>query len=223
MSDETDDQDPNLLNRADDGSDDTTGQGSNDSSADDGDIKDGSDSSNDDGGVKNLDDITDPDELREMLKGTRSQNTKLFARIQDGKGFRLDKKTGKWVPKTTQVQSKPNKSESSDQISSQDLYVLIEAKVPKEDISEVIDYSKLKGISVEEALKSNVVKSILSERGEERTTANATSTGPTRRGSTKVSAGELLKKASETGEVPESDEDMGNLVEARLAQRIGNK
>ena len=80
-----------------------------------------------------------------------------------------------------------------------------------------MDYAKLKGISVSEALKSSVVKTILAEKQEERKTANATSTGNARRGSTKLNPSQLLEKANK-GEMPDSDEDLDALIKARLGK-----
>lgn len=99
-------------------------------------------------------------------------------------------------------------------LSPTDLYALFEAKVPQEDISEVSEYAKLKGISVADALKSNVVKTILADNAEKRATAQATATGSTRRAGNKTTDEALLAKASK-GELPESDEEINRLIRAK--------
>lgn len=104
---------------------------------------------------------------------------------------------------------------TNDSIPQKDLIALLKANVEEEDIQEVLDYSKLKNISVSEALKSSVVKSILSEKNEERQTASITATGNIRKGVNKPTGSALLERASK-GEMPESDEDMAALVRARL-------
>lgn len=82
-----------------------------------------------------------------------------------------------------------------------DLYALMNAKVPEEDVEEVTKAAKLLGKTVSEALKDNVVKSILSRRVEERETANVANTGNTRRTNPAISGQKLLEDLSK-GEVP---------------------
>lgn len=116
---------------------------------------------------------------------------------------------------------KGGKDESTlknDSISQTDLYVLIKANVPQEDIDDVKEYAALKKITIAEALKSNVIKTLLTQKAEERTTAEATNTNASRRGNAKVSGDTLLSNASK-GELPESDEDLDRLVEARLEKK----
>ena len=99
-------------------------------------------------------------------------------------------------------------------MSTQDLYALMENKVASEDISEVQEYAQLKGISISEALKSTVVKSILSEKTEMRNVASASNVGSAKRGSGKLSDDALIKKKKK-GIMPDSDEDMMRYVQAR--------
>ena len=102
-----------------------------------------------------------------------------------------------------------------DNLSQNDLYALIKSDVAEEDISEVVDYAKLKKVSISEALKSNVVKTLLKEKAEERNVATASNTGTAKRSSAKTPDDVLLKNARK-GEIPESDEDMKRLIEAEL-------
>ncbi len=117
-------------------------------------------------------------------------------------------KASKEVPQVQQQAPKAG------EISTKDLYALMEARVPQEDISEVQEYAQLKGISISEALKATVVKSILNEKAEQRTVASATNVGATKRGSGKVSDETLISKAAK-GELPDNDEDMIRLIKAR--------
>ncbi len=115
------------------------------------------------------------------------------------------------------VKSEPTTKQSpksAGEISTQDLYALIDAKVPQEDINEVKEIANLKGITIAEALKSNIVKAILSDNAEMRRTAQASNVGTARRTTGKVSDDVLLSKASK-GELPESDEDLQRLINAR--------
>jgi len=103
------------------------------------------------------------------------------------------------------------KAESKHDLSTSDIYSLMRANVPEDDIAEVSEYARFKGISVAEALNSSVIKSTLAERAEKRNAANATSTGPARRGTAKASDEQLLEKASK-GIMPESDDDLVRLI-----------
>ncbi len=112
-------------------------------------------------------------------------------------------------------ETKVEKVEPVQGLSSKDTIALINAKVNEDDIEEVIEYAKFKKISVSEALKSSVIKASLTEREEQRNTANATSTGKSR-GAAKVSGEALLAKAQKTGEIPDSDEGISALIAARM-------
>jgi hypothetical protein len=102
-------------------------------------------------------------------------------------------------------------------LSTKDTIALIEAKVPSDDIEEVEEYAKFKGISVAEALKSSVVKSVLAEKAEMRRTAEATNVKATSRKSTKPT--DILQKASE-GIMPESEDDIREMARARREQLL---
>ena len=107
----------------------------------------------------------------------------------------------------------PVKKEESN-LSSEDLYALMESKVPQEDIEEVKQASKVLDISISEALDTPLVKSILSEKAEFKKTANAANVDGSGKGSEKVSNNDLLSKA-ESGELPESAEDIERLYKIR--------
>lgn len=112
-------------------------------------------------------------------------------------------------------ESHPQKQASkADALSTQDLYALMENKVASEDIQEVQEYAQLKGISISEALKSSVVKTILSEKSEMRNVASASNVGSAKRGSSKLSDEALIANVKK-GIVPESDEDIMRYVQAR--------
>lgn len=65
-------------------------------------------------------------------------------------------------------------------MSTKDFYALNKANVPEEDVDDVLEYAKFKGISVMDALNSSVVKATLAEKSETRRTAQATQTRQTR-------------------------------------------
>jgi hypothetical protein len=115
-----------------------------------------------------------------------------------------------------EAKTKASKPAQDSSLSVHDAIALMTAKVTEaEDIKEVEDYARYRGISVSEALKSSVVKTLLSEREETRKTAQATNTGKARAGSTKLSDDVILQNASQ-GKLPD---DPAALVAARFNRR----
>ena len=141
--------------------------------------------------------------LQEKLLKKDETNKQLFARLKKAEALAKEK------PEVKEV-----KKESSD-LSMKDAFALAKANINEEDIDEVTDYAKMKGISIADAIRSSVVKTILAEKEEERNTANATATGNVRKGVSKPSGSALLEKARK-GELPESDEDMSALIKAQF-------
>ncbi len=118
------------------------------------------------------------------------------------------------LAKTVKSGETPKPSPTAGDITTKDLYALMEAKVPEEDIDEVARYAKFQGISIVEALKSNVVKTILSDKNEQRVTASAANISSSKRSSGKTPDDVLLQKASK-GELPENDADLERLIKLR--------
>ena len=116
----------------------------------------------------------------------------------------------------------PKKNTKSDNLSPKDLYALMEKKVPKEDIDEVVQYANFTKTSVEEALETDFMTKFLADKAEKRATARATNIGNSRRGTGKVSGTSLLNNASQKGEIPDSDEDLDRMIDARLEQKRQN-
>ncbi len=103
------------------------------------------------------------------------------------------------------------------ELSPKDMLAVVNAKVAEEDLDEVVDYAKFKGISVTEALKTSAIKATLAERSEQRNTAVATNTGTARRGSTQMTGEALLSNAA-AGKLPESDSEIERLIMAKRTQ-----
>jgi hypothetical protein len=128
----------------------------------------------------------------------------------------LEAQKNHWKGKANKPEAKSEtKTVSNESVSFEDSYALIKANVESEDVAEIKDYARLKGISIQEALKSTVVKSILSEKNEMRKTASATHTGNAKR-TTSKSSDEELKSNSEKGILPDSDEDLKRLIQSRF-------
>ena len=144
------------------------------------------------------------------LSELEERNKRLFERAKKAE---VEVKALKAKLKPELKEPEPAPSDSG--LSSKDLYALMAAKVPQEDVDEVVDYAKLKKISVPEALKTNVVKTILSERAEERRTAETANTGSSRRGTATVSVEKLVEAAESSGTIPDKHEDIVKIIKAR--------
>lgn len=143
----------------------------------------------------------------EAIKARASKAEELAKnyKIRAEKAERLAKEKSEATPKA---------SPAAGDMSSKDLYALMAEKVAPEDIDVVKDYASLKNISISEALKSSVIKSILSEKEEQRKVSTASNVGSSKRGSSKVSDETLLNNFKKNI-LPESDEDIERLVAIR--------
>lgn len=122
--------------------------------------------------------------------------------------------------KNKQLFERAKKAESNKDLSADDIISL--TGVPADDRERVRKWATTNGTSIADALADPDLKIILDTRAEERRTADATNTR-SGRGSSKVTGDDLLTKALTTGDVPESDEDMAKLVEARQARLTRKK
>jgi len=93
--------------------------------------------------------------------------------------------------------------------------------VPDEDVEEVVGWAKFKNITVAEAKKTSEMQSILKLRLEERRSAAASNTGSSR-ASTTITGDTLIQRAKQ-GQLPEKDEDIEKLAEARMAEKLKRK
>ncbi len=135
-------------------------------------------------------------------------------KIRAEKAERLAKSLKEKVEKPEPKEEPEAKTSTAGDLSSRDLFALMNAKVSEEDIDEVKEYAQLKKISISEALKTLTVKTILSEKAEQRKTANAANTGGSKRGSGKVTD-ELLLSNAKKGVLPEDDEEIQRLYKLR--------
>lgn len=122
----------------------------------------------------------------------------------------LDPKTGEL--KKPKGEKKEPKGED---YSLQDIRALQD--VHDEDIEEIRDFAKYKGISISDAKKHPVVITLLADKQEKRKTAEASNTGGGRGGSQPPSYKKILEDA-EKGIIPENPEDLANArAEAKKA------
>lgn len=156
---------------------------------------------------ENLDSNQETEEVEESNEElTKAQEIAKNQRIRAEKAEAELKKLKKPEPAKEEKETPKN-----DGMSLKDIRALQD--VADEDVDEVLDFAKYKGISVAEAKASPVMQTLLKTKTEERATANASSTGNSKKGSKRNSGKELLNDFKQ-GKVPESDEDIAKLVEA---------
>lgn len=100
-----------------------------------------------------------------------------------------------------------------DGLTSKDIIAITRANINDEDVDDVVEYARFKKISISEAIKSNVVKSLIADKEEKRKVAQATNTGTVRRSSSKLSDDALMEKANKGADL--SDEEMARTWEIR--------
>ena len=147
--------------------------------------------------------------LREELAATLKENKTL--KFQKAK---LKDKAN--APQAPAAQPAPIQKEGD--LSSRDVIAIIEGKVPEQDIDDVREYAQLKNISISDALKSNVVKTILSDNAEQRKVSSASNVGSSKRAAS-VSSDEQLLANARAGKMPASMEDMMRLENARRKKK----
>lgn len=146
----------------------------------------------------------------------KEANAQLFARTKKAEGFELI--DGKWVKPNAGGQGGNNDTKNSkDGLKPEDVITIMRNNVHEDDIAEIADYAKHKNISIGEALKLNIVKTILADNAEKRKTAEGSNTDAGRRGNSKLSDEVLLSNASK-GIMPTTTEDIQRLTKLKLKE-----
>lgn len=144
---------------------------------------DNNDSAQDD----SANDSQDAEKLKEL-------NKKLYERAKkaEAEAKELKKKTDAPKPQAQQEQK---------DMSSKDLYSLMEHKVPSKHIDEVVKASKILGKSIQETLEDGFVQARLKTLAEEDQTANATNTGGSKRATVKLTDEQIVQRYMEGKDV----------------------
>lgn len=119
--------------------------------------------------------------------------------------------------KKESVKQEPSKEKVENVLTPKDTIALMKANINEDDIDDIVDYAKYKGIPVTEALKTTTVKSMLAEKEEFRASANAANVNNTKRGVAKLSDDSLISNAR-SGKLPESDDEIARLMRAKRDQ-----
>jgi len=158
------------------------------------------------------DDTTDEADERARKAEEVANNQKIRAEKAESELKALKAKQTETVTPTT---TEENPTPTNGVMGLKDIRALQD--VPDEDVDEVIEYAKFKGVPVAEAKTDPVVQNILSTRKEERASAEAANTKQTRRTNSKTSE-EALLNAHATGNLKE--EDMEAAARARIKQKM---
>lgn len=112
------------------------------------------------------------------------------------------------------------KANSDNKLSTFDLLALQKANIEtEEDLDEVTRWAGYNNITVAEALKSEVLKTVLANNTEVRRSAMAVNTGTTRRAGNGSISDDRLMADAQKGIMPESSDDIGRLARLRLQNR----
>lgn len=150
-----------------------------------------------------------PDTLVENVEEqdeSQEQSSEHLAEVAKNQKIRAEKaerEKKELEAKNKELESQLANNKSSADLSQKDLLALAKADVDVDDMDDVVSYAKFKKISVADALKDNVVKTILSDKAEARKSAQATNTGTARKAPSTPSDDVLQAKLSK-GEVPEA-------------------
>lgn len=157
-----------------------------------------------------------PEDL-ETLKTSIAENEAKLGEERKKKDEEADK--NKELAKNYKIRAEKAEEEAKGKgsvLSDKDLFALTKASIAEDDFDEVKNYAAYKKIPISEALKDKTLQSILSDKKEERTSAAvAAANTKSPRGTSNVSPETLLEKARQ-GQMPEKDEDIEKLVEARI-------
>jgi len=122
---------------------------------------------------------------------------KLYARTKKAEAeAKLAKKELAELKKAPVSQTQEQKD-----MSSKDLYALMEHKVPSKHIDEVVKASKILGKSIQETLEDDFVQARLKTLSEEEQTANATNTGGSKRTTAKITDEQIVQRYMEGKDV----------------------
>jgi hypothetical protein len=168
--------------------------------------------------VDNTEEIeeTDSESGTEDLNALQEKNKRLFERAKkaeaEAKLLKAERLKKEEQAKTVQPKVE-QPSQKQDGLTPMDAIILGKSDISEtEDIEEVINFAGYRKMSIPQALKDKTLQAILSDRKEQRATAEATNTSTARRGTSKPTDEQLIANA-EAGKYPE---DAETLAEARI-------
>src|SRR3990167_1293662 len=112
-------------------------------------------------------------------------------------------------------EEKPETPKTPEALSLKDIRALQD--VHDDDVDKLVSYANFLGVDIATAKKTPEMQTLLSTKEEERKTAEATNTGGGKRTTSKNTPEAILERA-EAGQLPEDDDGIKALSEARLSK-----
>lgn len=164
--------------------------------------------------IEEVEDIEEEDDIEEEEEVVEEDDKDVeIANLKKKNGI-LNRKLTK-AGKTVTTKKVTKKAEVNSELSTKDVFSIINAKVDEEDIDEVIKASKLLGKSIKDTLQDDTFKAILAKKVEFRKTAKGANKKGARASGKKLSDNQLLENAKK-GIIPEKgSEDAEALYWAR--------
>ena len=165
-------------------------------------------------------DSTTEEDVEETSEGLKAKLAELEKVNKDlhGRATRAEQGLKKLTPAPKKEESETPKT-SEEPLTLKDIRALQD--VHDVDVDELTEYAKFKKIPVAEAKKLPEMQALLGTKKEFRESQEAANTGGSKKGTSKNTHEAILERA-EAGQLPEDDEGIKALSEARLAQRIAN-
>lgn len=143
-----------------------------------------------------FDETADGERIDKLVLKEVDSRKKLSQAISQKRKYRDERDALKSTPPPKKVETEQGKVN----LSVKDLHALRD--VHEDDVDDVLGYAEYRKISIADARKDGVLKTILADKEEKRKTAEATSTGGSRP-ALKKSDGSTLNKNLAKGEIPE--------------------
>lgn len=159
----------------------------------------------------NSENVAENDNSPNEVENLKKENQSLYEQLKKAKGFVRDK-DGNWVKKEEKPQEIKQPEKPKGDLSTKDIIAL--SGLHEDDVDEVIDYAKFKGITVKEAKNSEYIKVMLEKNAEKRKSAEMTATEETRVKTSKKSDAQLLADM-EKGILPDDPDEMARAIKLR--------
>lgn len=155
-----------------------------------------------------FDESTDSEKIDKLTKREIELGKKLSSAI----GAKIKHRT-EAQKLADELKSRGTTSEAKDdkKLSDEDIIAIARANVHEDDTQEVLEYARFKKIPFKEALKSDVIKTMLSTREEFRKSAEIANKGTSKRVTQKVTDESLLEDLSK-GKIPEPNTEEAERV-----------
>ena len=166
----------------------------------------------------NAEETVNDEEISLEVEGddtTEDDKDKVIATLKAQKEHWKKKATEKTPDKPKEVIKETKEQPKAEGLSQTDIIAIVKNDIHEDDVSDIQDYARLKGVSVSSAIKSDFIQTLLRDKNEKRNTAKATSVKNVRTGNASVSDETLMENAKK-GVLPDNDKDLERIVKGRF-------